>query len=112
MFKAGSRDAEPRGGSAATPVLALTRRLVRRIFVELRGSRQQLTARHVEDVLHLATKSQSGSPTGPAPVVPERPFHRLLVFPVFPVERAAKIGRGQLADPPFRYPTASPAPSP
>src|SRR4029077_20516513 len=34
--------------SLSAPTLALTRRLVRRIFAELRGSRQQLTSRHVD----------------------------------------------------------------
>lgn len=111
MFKAGSRDAEPRGGSAATPVLALTRRLVRRIFVELRGSRQQLTARHVEDVLHLATKSQSGSRIELPGVIVERRFDRLLFSPVSPDARAEKIGREQLRDPQFEYTIALPGSS-
>jgi len=44
-----------------SPTLALTRRLVRRIFAELRGGREQLTARHVQSVLDLATKSRSGA---------------------------------------------------
>jgi tRNA(Ile)-lysidine synthase len=60
------------------PALALTRRLVRRIFLELRGSRQQLTARHVEDVLHLATKSQSGSRIELPGLLVERRFDRLV----------------------------------
>jgi tRNA(Ile)-lysidine synthase len=67
-----------------TPVLALTRRLVRRIFLELRGSRYQLTARHVEDILHLATKSQSGSRIELHGVLVERLFNRLVFSPVSP----------------------------
>ena len=46
---------------APTSTLALTRRLVRRIFSELRGSRRQLTSRHVSAVISLAAKSQSGA---------------------------------------------------
>jgi len=61
--------------SSAT--IALTRRLVRRIFVELRGSRQQLTSRHVESVLDLATKSQSGARVELPEVSVERVFDRV-----------------------------------
>jgi len=111
IFAAGSRDADRRGGSAATPVLALTRRLVRRIFVELRGGRQQLTARHVEDVLHLATKSQSGSRIELPGVLVERRFDRLLFLPVSPDTRAEKIGKEQLRDPQFEYTIALPGSS-
>jgi tRNA(Ile)-lysidine synthase len=111
MFAAGTRDAEPPGGSAATPVLALTRRLVRRIFLELRGSRQQLTARHVEDVFHLATKSQSGSRIELPGVLVERRFDRLLFSPVSPGARAVKIGKEQLRDPEFEYTIALPGAS-
>ncbi len=111
MFAAGSRDSEPCGGTAATPALALTRRLVRRIFVELRGSRQQLTARHVEDVLHLATKSLSGSRIELPGVLVERRFDRLLFSSVSPDARAEKIGREQLRDPQFEYTIALPGSS-
>jgi len=47
--------------SLSAPTLALTRRLVRRIFAELRGSREQLTSRHVDSVLDLAIQSQSSA---------------------------------------------------
>jgi tRNA(Ile)-lysidine synthase len=57
--------------------ISLTRRLVRRIFAELRGSRQQLTARHVESVIELATKSQSGARIDLPGVVVEKIFDRL-----------------------------------
>ena len=62
---------------SATPILALTRRLIRRIIFELRGSRQQLTARHVQDVLHLATKSQSGARIELPGIIVQRIFDRL-----------------------------------
>jgi tRNA(Ile)-lysidine synthase len=103
MFAVGSGDVALRGRSAATAVLALTRRLVRRIYVALRGSRQQLTARHVEDVLHLATKSQSGSRIELPGVLVERRFDRLLFLPVSPGAQAEKIGREQWRDPRFEY---------
>jgi tRNA(Ile)-lysidine synthase len=56
------------------PTLALTRRLVRRIFAELRGSRRQLTSRHVNAVIELASKSQSGAQADLPGVSVERIF--------------------------------------
>jgi len=103
LFAAGSRDGEPEQGSPPMPMLALTRRLVRRIFLELRGSRQQLTARHVEDVLHLATKSQSGSRIELPGVLVERSFDRLMFSSASPHAQAEKIGRERLAGPQFEY---------
>jgi tRNA(Ile)-lysidine synthase len=61
----------------SAPSMALTRRLVRRIFVELRGSREKLTSRHVESVIDLATKSQSGAKIDLPGVCVERIFDRL-----------------------------------
>jgi tRNA(Ile)-lysidine synthase len=75
------------GRASGMPALALTRRLVRRIFLELCGTRQRLTARHVEDVLHLAAKSQSGSRIELPGMLVERQFNRLLF------SRAATSGR-------------------
>ncbi len=57
--------------------LALTRRLIRKIFAELRGSRHQLTSRHVDCVLDLAAKSQSGARIELPGVRVERIFDRL-----------------------------------
>jgi tRNA(Ile)-lysidine synthase len=61
----------------SAPALVLTKRLVRRIFSDLRGSKVQLTARHVESVLDLATKSQSGARIELPGVRVERIFDRL-----------------------------------
>jgi tRNA(Ile)-lysidine synthase len=102
VLAAGSRDAGTRE-SPVLPTLALTRRMVRRIFLELRGSLQQLTARHVEDVLHLATKSQSGSRIELPGVTVERRFDRLVFSQVSPGERAEKIRGEHSPDPQFEY---------
>ena len=60
------------------PTMALTRRLVRRTFAQLRGgSRAQLTSRHVDAVIELATRSQSGSRLNLPGVGVERIFDRL-----------------------------------
>ena len=71
-----SAERKPLGESAASPAptLALTRRLVRRIFAELRGSRRQLTSRHVDAVINLAANSQSGARADLPGVCVERIF--------------------------------------
>ncbi|HTC63499.1 MAG TPA: tRNA lysidine(34) synthetase TilS [Candidatus Saccharimonadales bacterium] len=58
--------------------MALSRRLVRKIYSELRGTREQLTSRHVESVIELATKSQSGARINLPGISVERIFNRLL----------------------------------
>jgi tRNA(Ile)-lysidine synthase len=75
MLSLAERNAEV--STALTPTMVLTRRLVRRIFAELRGSREQLTSRHVDAVIELATKSQSGARLDLPGVCVERIFDRL-----------------------------------
>ncbi len=65
----------PAAGSP--PTMALTRRLIRRLVAELRGSREQMTARHVQSVIDLATRSQSGARIELPGVLVERIFDRL-----------------------------------
>ena len=48
------------GGAGAEAQRALARRMVRGMLGALRGDARQLTARHVEQVLHLAEKCPSG----------------------------------------------------
>ncbi len=72
-----------RAGAAATDppgiYAALTKRLIRRMVEELKGDRRQLTARHVEQVVHLATACPSGRRVHlPAELVVERSFDRLI----------------------------------
>jgi tRNA(Ile)-lysidine synthase len=67
--------AKGRGTAAAD---ALSSRMVRGIVGELRGNRQQLTARHVDQVLRLATASASGAEVHLPGVRVERNFDRLL----------------------------------
>jgi tRNA(Ile)-lysidine synthase len=54
--------------------IALTKRLVRRIAEELWGDRSQLTARHVDQVVHLAAESSSGHRTELPGMIAERSF--------------------------------------
>ena len=100
-------------GAQSTPpsMLALTRRLVRRIYAELRGSRQQLPAGHVQDVLDLATKSHSGARIELPGILVQRNFDRL-VFSTVPA--AAEIEtdtHSRLLTQAFEYTIAPPGPS-
>lgn len=64
----------PRGSLAA-----LSQRLVRRLVAEVRSGEGQLAARHVEQVLHLAAQSVSGSRVElPGGVVVEKSLGRLV----------------------------------
>lgn len=76
--------AKKKRASSSAPTMALTRRLVRRIFAELRGSREQLTSRHVDSVIDLTMQSQSGATIDLPGVRLERIFDRL-IFSSVPV---------------------------
>ena len=81
--------------SPSAPTLALTRRLVRRIFAELRGSREQLTSRHVDSVLDLAIQSQSSARIDLPGVCVERIFDRLCFTNVSAAPEATR-GAGKM----------------
>ena len=62
-----------------TSMRALTERLIRRLYEVLRGSRLGLTARHVEQVIHLASESESGRHIElPGRIIVERAFDKLI----------------------------------
>jgi tRNA(Ile)-lysidine synthase len=85
---------EARGASissAPLETMALTRRLVRHIFAQLRGSREQLTSKHVDCVIDLATRSQSGSRIDLPGVCVERIFDRLRFTSVSAAMDGARI---------------------
>jgi tRNA(Ile)-lysidine synthase len=100
--------AAPSISTASPATLALTRRLVRRIFAELRGSREQLTSRHVDLVVDLATKSQSGARIDLPEVCVERIFDRLCFTSVLATRNAVAVGEttGQNRD--FSYSVSRP----
>ena len=77
-FGGGNSEPIPAPPAEAAATMALTRRLVRRIYGELRGSREQLTSSHVDAVLDLAAKSQSGSRLDLPGMTVERIFNRLI----------------------------------
>lgn len=66
-------------GSAQPYTRALTERLIRRLYQQLRADRRQLTARHVDQVIHLAAESSSGRRIElPAGITVERNFGSLV----------------------------------
>jgi len=84
------------------PTMALTRRLVRRIFAQLRGgSRAQLTSGHVDAVIDLATRSQSGARLNLPGVGVERIFERLSFAIAAP--RSESVRKGELAVAGFEF---------
>ena len=88
--------------------LALTRRLVRRIFAELRGGREQLTSRHVDSVMDLAMNSQSGARIDLPGVCVERIFDRLCFTSVFTALDAARDGESSRGNYDFAYTVSRP----
>jgi tRNA(Ile)-lysidine synthase len=72
-----SKEIQESASPALSPSIALTRRLVRRIYTELRGSLEQLTSRHVESVIDLAGRSQSGAKLDLPGIRVERIFDQL-----------------------------------
>ncbi len=62
----------------ASPLRALTERLIRRLYEGIRGDRKDLAAQHVEQVIRLATESTSGRRLElPGDVIVERSFGEL-----------------------------------
>jgi len=94
--------------SSSAPTLALTRRLVRRIFAELHGSREQLTSRHVDCVMDLATKSQSGARISLPGVSVERIFDRLCFTNAASALDAATVDETVLRNRDFAYTVSRP----
>jgi len=94
----------------SAPTMALTRRLVRRIFTELRGSREQLTSRHVDSVMDLATKSQSGAKIDLPGVCVERIFDRLRFANAVSALDVAQESEESRANRDFAYSVSRPGP--
>jgi tRNA(Ile)-lysidine synthase len=95
--------------SIASPAtMALTRRLVRRIFAELRGSREQLISRHVDLVVDLATKSQSGARIDLPGICVERIFDRLRFTNVVTARNTTPHGESTRQNRDFAYSVSRP----
>ena len=80
-------------GAGSETQRTLTERLIRRLYQEVRGSRQGLTGEHVRQVIHLASESSSGHRVElPSGVVAERVFGDLTFRRARRVEASAEIG--------------------
>jgi tRNA(Ile)-lysidine synthase len=102
-------DSAPSSISTISPAtMALTHRLIRRIFAELRGSRMQLTSRHVDCVIDLAAKSQSGARIDLPGICVERIFDRLRFTKVLATKDAAQDGETARRNYDFAYSVSRP----
>jgi tRNA(Ile)-lysidine synthase len=93
------------------PAAALSKRLVRQIYSELRGSRKELTSRHVEDVLHLTINAQSGARVEVPGIRVERVFDRLVFSRALPESRGGKSRGKNSSGCNFEYSIPAPAAS-
>jgi len=80
------------GNGGPQPLRAVTERLIRRLYQDMRKDRQGLTARHVEQVIHLASESASGRRVElPGGITVERSFGDLIF------SRTGRVGRASRA---------------
>jgi tRNA(Ile)-lysidine synthase len=91
------------------PAAALARRLVRRIYAELKGSREQLTSQHVDSVIDLAAKSQSGASIDLPGINVERIFDRLVFRNSSAATRTARESEKSGAIGKFAYTVSQPS---
>lgn len=84
--------------------LALARRLLRRVYFELRGTQRQLTARHVEAALRLASSGQSGSRIEWPGVRVQRTFGKLIFSNVSAANQKAERRGESEPELAFEYP--------
>jgi tRNA(Ile)-lysidine synthase len=89
----------------------LTRRLVRRIVADLQGSRHNLTARHVQDVLDLAAKSRSGARIELPGIIVQRVFGRIVFSPADVEAGNEPMSEPGLQGREFEYAVAQPSSS-
>ncbi len=88
------------------PLRVLTERLIRRLYEYVRGNRRELSAHHVEQVIHIASGSRSGQRAElPGGIIVQRNFQDL-TFALAPTPaRAARQA-------PAQAPTSGPQPNP
>ena len=98
-------------GSSEFPALALSKRLIRRIYWQLRGSRKQITSQHVADVLRLAEQAQSGARVEVPGVRVARVFDRLVFSSAVPELRGKKAAVKDASSLAYEYAIPAPAAS-
>ena len=104
-----SGEAAPEG-EASAPLRALTERLIRRLYEGVRGDRRGLSARHVEQVIRLASIS-TGSRRVELPngIIIERTFDDLIFSGASPGGRASRSGATDGQPGSYQYVVSLPA---
>jgi tRNA(Ile)-lysidine synthase len=100
---------EKTGGQKVVWQRALTERLVRRLYEDVRGTRAGLGLRHVEQVIRVAGESPSGSRVElPGGVSVERNFDEVVFYRVADKERSAERASSLTALAGYEYPIKLP----
>ena len=94
--------------TTAHPARSLTERLIRRLYEKVRGDRRELSARHVEQVIHLAAKSTSGKRLRlPGRIAVERVFDDITFSRTHreadQQDRASLVRETKTEPPPYQY---------
>ena len=107
---AGALREEAARGSERSPLRALTERLIRRLYQDLREDRRGLTAERVEQVMHLASESTSGRCIElPGGIRVERSFDELIFSHALHEKRAAGTRETGRPSDAYRYLVELPA---
>jgi len=92
------------GPAETHPMRALTERLIRRLYGEVRGSRQGLTKAHVGQVIRLASAPSSGRQAElPGGVVAERVFDDVLFSQGRRAARSSDAGEAAVKEKSYRH---------
>ena len=103
LHAAQTQNANPTKCNDSRPLRVLTERLIRRLYEYVRGNRRELSAYHVEQVIHIASGSRSGQRAElPGGIMVQRNFQDL-TFALAPTPARA--------DAPAQAPTPGPQPN-
>ena len=101
-----TQNAKSAKSNNSQPLRVLTERLIRRLYEYVRGNRRELSAHHVEQVIHIASGSRSGQRAElPGGIIVQRNFQDL-TFALAPTPARAATQAPALA------PTPGPQPNP
>ena len=104
LHAAATQDTNSAKYNDSQPLRVLTERLIRRLYEYVRGNRRELSAHHVEQVIHIASGSRSGQRAElPGGIIVQRDFQDL-TFALAPTPSRAET--------PAPAPTPGPQPNP
>jgi len=79
------------GSASTSPLRAVAERLIRRLYEGVRGDCRELSAKHVEEIIHLASASKSGRAVElPGGIIARREFGELVFAHAARHENVAK----------------------